>query len=226
MKTLYFIIIMTFANLGLAQNPKTIMNKVLAKFSRVQDYSAQINMAFDIPNVNMSAVNGLVYYKKPDKFRIKSKGIAFVPKQNPYFSLNLLRDSTSYVAIVNGAETIRNVPCTIINVIPNVPTDMVIGKFWVDVKNSLILKSQITTNNNGTLNIDNYFGVQSSLALPEKMVMTIEMTKFKLPKALSAELNSKSSKYTSKPEKGIGKITMTFSKYQVNKQLSDSIFKK
>lgn len=226
MKHIFIIFIFCTSGLAAAQNPKLILNEVLRKFSKVQDYTANVNMAFDIPNVNMNGVSGIVYYKKPNKFRVKSKGIAFVPKQNPYFSLNLLKDTNSYVAIMNGAEKIRDVNCRIINVIPNTPTDMVIGKFWVDVKNSLVIKSQITTNSNGTLNIENYFGVQSNMALPDKMIMTIEMTKFKLPKALSAELNSKSSKTTSKNEKGIGKITLQFSGYKINTKLGDEIFDK
>ncbi len=224
MKNIILFLFIVIPGVASSQNPKLILNEVIRKFSKVQDYSADVNMQFDIPNVKMDGISGKVYYKKPDKFRVKSKGIAFVPKQNPYFSLNLLKDTSSYIAIMNGSGKVQNVNCRIINVIPNIPTDMVIGKFWVDVSRNLVLKSQITTNSNGTLNIENFFGSQSNLALPDKMVMTIEMTKFKLPKALSAELNSKSSKPTGKKEKGIGKITMQFNGYQLNKKLSNAVF--
>jgi len=208
-----------------AQNPKTLLNNAFKKFAKVQNYIADVHMDFDLPSVSMDAVTGQVFYKSPNKFRIKSKGIAFVPKQNPYFSLNELRDTNSYVAVLQGAEKIRNINCRIINVIPSNPTDMILGKFWIDAANNVILKSQITTASNGTIQLDNYFGTQKNFALPDKMVITVEMTKFKMPKALSAELNSKSSKTSSKKEKGTGKISMDFTNYKINTRLNEDVFK-
>ncbi len=218
---LYILLALSSAVVG--QTPNQLIMNVNSKFGKVQNYSALINMVFDIPGVTMQPVNGKVYYKKPNKFRIKSKGIAFVPKQNPYLAMANLSDSSSFVAVEAGREIVRGIQCRVINVIPNVQGDLVLGKFWVDPKGLLILKSQVTTKTNGTINLENYFSKNASQALPDKMIISIDVAKFKLPKALTVDINSKA-KAKSKSDRGTGIIQMNFSNYLVNAKIDEKVF--
>lgn len=225
-KPLVLLLFVLFYSTTYAQTAKQIIAAVTKKFGLVNDYSAVINMQFDIPSVNLQKIDGKVFYKKPNKFRIKTQGIVFLPKQNPYFAITALSDSNSYTAILSGEEKINNSTTTIINVIPNSEGDLILGKFWIDKKNAVVLKSQWTTKSNGTIQIENFFGTNMAYALPDKMLFTVDVTKFKVPKAVAVDINSKSSPKSSNASgvKGTGKITLNFSQYTVNKKLTDAVF--
>lgn len=208
----------------MAQTPKQIIAQVNQNFSRVKDYAADINMKFQIPGVNIEPVSGKVYYKTPDKFRVKAKGIVFLPKQNPYYSLTLLRDTNSYTAILGGTEKLEQQNCSIIHVIPGMEADLILGKFWIDPAKGVVMKSQLTTRLNGTVTIENRYGNMERFALPDKIVFTVDMTKFKVPKAVAVDLNSKSKVNKNESDKGTGTIELQFSNYALNQQLKDDVF--
>jgi outer membrane lipoprotein-sorting protein len=206
-----------------AQSSSGLLQQVNTKFSTVKTYSAALNLNFDIPGVKVDAINGQVFYKAPKKFRIKTKGIIFLPKQNPYEAILLLSDSNSYVAVKMADEIISNVKTTVINVLPNKQADFIVGKFWIDPVNKLVLKSEITTQANGTL-ITNYtYGTMAKNALPDKMELTFDVAKFKVPKAVAVDINSKT-KATDNKNKGTGNVKFTFTNYVVNKNIDDKVF--
>ena len=207
-----------------AQSAKEIIAQVNHHFAKVKDYSADIGIFFRIPGVNIEAITGKVFYKKPDKFRVKTKGIVFLPKQNPYYGLALLKDTNAYTAILSGNEKLQTVNCAVINVIPNNENDLILGKFWIDHAKGVIIKSQLTTKSNGTIVVENHFGSMEQYVLPDKIVFTVDMTKFKVPKAVAVELNAKNTGNKNPTRKDTGVIELTFRNYALNKQLKDDVF--
>jgi hypothetical protein len=225
MKALLIILLISFGwQTSIAQNPKQIIARVNQNFSKVKDYSASIAMKCQIPGVNIEPVSGKVYYKIPDKFRVKTKGITFLPKQNPYYALSMLKDTNSYTAILSGTEKIANATCAVINVIPDNEIDLILGKFWIDNVKAVVLKSQLTTKSNGTIIVQNTYGSMEGFALPDKIVFSVDMTKFKVPKAVAIDLNSKTKGNKNESNKATGTIELAFSAYSLNKQLSNDVF--
>jgi hypothetical protein len=210
-----------------AQSPKQILAAVNQKFMKVNDYSANIHLVFNLPSVTIQPIDGKVYFKKPTKFRIKTKGIIFLPKQNPYYSLAALADTNSYTAFTTGEEKIGGTTVTVIKVSPNADdNDLILGKFWIDPKQSLVLKSQLTTRSSGTIQLESSYGPNSNTAyaLPDKMTLSVDMTKFKIPKMVAADINSKSTHPANEPRKGTGVITLSYSSYAINQKVPDSVF--
>ena len=117
-----------------ADDAQTIIGRVNKKFASVNDYSADVFMAFDIPGVKIKSLNGKAFYKKPNKFRIRAKGIFFLPKQNMAQQMNaMLADTKSYTAVLSGYEKAGAVNCAVINIIPlTTDGELIIGKFWID----------------------------------------------------------------------------------------------
>jgi outer membrane lipoprotein-sorting protein len=219
-----FLFFFSFALKTEAQNPKQLIAAVNKKFNSIKDYSADLKMEFNIPSVNIQSIKGKVYFKKPNKFRIRTHGIVFLPKQNPSYSLQLLADTNTYTAIISGEEKIENVVCKIVSVIPNKDGDMILGKFWIDSKTSLVMRSQLTTKSNGTIQMDNTYNNMNPI-LPEKVLFTVDITKFKIPKAIAVDINSKTVKNTSYNNKSVGNIILNFSNYKINQKLEDKVFK-
>jgi hypothetical protein len=206
-------------------SPKRLIHEVNRKFAAVKDYSASLNMRFDIPSVRMESVQGRVFYKQPDKFRIRAEGIIFLPRQNPYFTLQSIRDTNAYTAIFAGEELIAGVKTTLINVIPlDAAGELILARLWIDPTRKLILKSQLTTKSNGTIGVEQVYGSAQSFALPDKMTFTIDVTRFKIPKVVAVDINSKTSGQKL-PPKGTGIIELSFGAYKLNQNLSDTVFK-
>jgi hypothetical protein len=223
-KPFLLLLLLGLSIVATAQTSNQIINKVNQHFARVNDYSASIQMQFNIPSVRLENIEGKVFYKRPNKFRIKTQGIVFLPKQNPYFAVMALFDTTSYTTIMGGDEKINGTNTTIITILPHAEADLIVGKFWIDKTQSIILKSQLTTRTNGTIQIENFYTSNINFALPEKMIFTVDVSKFKVPKAIAVDLNSKTKTTHSASKKGIGTIQFSFSNYQINKKFSDAVF--
>lgn len=230
MKALFFLIFgCLLASTGISQSsPEALelIRAVNARFEKVKDYTADARIDTRISFLNILPQKATVYYKKPDKFRLKSKGIAVLPKQDFGALFKLTSDEKSFVAYSTGKEVIRQRPVTAVNVIPVADTgDLVLAKIWIDQERSLVLRSQLTTRANGTVLIDYEFGAFSAYALPDRTTFTIEVKKFKIPRAVSADINAKSKAVPPGKEPKTGQIEIRFSNYALNKGLSDSVFK-
>ncbi len=213
-----------YSTFTFSQTPNQIINTVNERFSKVNDYRADVNVKCEIPSIKIDAINAKVIYRKPDKFKIKSTGILVLPKQNANFLFATIADTTQYTAVITGEEMMGMVKTQIVNVIPNKDTsDLILGKFWIDAVRGLVLKSQLTTKSQGTILIENTYGNMSQYALPDKMLFTIETQKFKLPKALSMDLNT--SKKDVVEDDGKGRITLVLTRYVVNKGVSSEELK-
>jgi hypothetical protein len=227
MRPIIFMFLFIISSSVFSQSPKQRLALVNQKFAKVNDYSATIHLQFNLPSINMEAIDGKVFFKKPSRFRIKTKGIIFLPKQNPYYSLSALTDTNSYTAINSGEEKIGSTMTVIIQVLPNGgDNDLILGKFWIDKVNNLVLKSQLTTKSSGTIQMENNYGLNSSVAyaLPDKMTVTVDMAKFKVPKMISADINAKSNRDPKASAKGTGVIILSYSGYAINQKLPDSVF--
>jgi hypothetical protein len=208
------------------ENPKALISTLNRKFNLVQDYTADVKMVFDIPGVKMNNMNGKVFFKRPNKFRIKAKGIFFMPKQNPMQNIStLLLDTSAYTSVISGYETIDGRSCAIINIIPlKTEGELILGKFWIDKLDPLVRKSQITTKNNGTIESSNTYSSNAAYTLPDQIVIKVEVNKFKVPKMMSVDLNKKSKEKDLSKQKETGTIRMDLVNYKINTKLQDAVF--
>ncbi len=210
-----------------AQEASSLINAVNKKFASVNDYKAKVLMKFALPGIKINTLAGRVYYKKPNKLRIIAPGIFFVPKENPMKDIpKLLANTKAYTSIITGYETVQGKKCAVVNVIPLDPNlELIIGKFWISVKEPLIYLSEITTKENGTIRTQNYYGKYKKQALPDKILIQLEMKKFKVPKMLAMDVKKKSKKKEVASKK-TGEIYLLISDYKVNTKLSNSVFTK
>ena len=209
------------------QDAEKVIDKVNAKIASVKDYTVNAHIDADIPMIKIMPSNAKIYFKQKDKFKIESKGITILPKQGFTELNNFLSDKSKYTAVFGDSLKIRDVETRLINIIPNSSSgEIVLAKIWVDVKNFVIMRSQVTTQTNGTVKTDFKYGSQLNFGLPSELKFEIDVKKFKMPKSVAADINKTSTdqKKKSKPRTK-GNITITLTDYKVNDGLSDSIFK-
>jgi outer membrane lipoprotein-sorting protein len=209
------------------KTPNQLLGGVYQKMMKVKDYSVEANIKADIPLIKILPVNAIVYFKQPDKFKVDSKGIAIMPRQGFSDVSKIIRDTTSYTAVFTGKEKIGASLTQIISVIPLVDTgDLVLAKFWIDFARNLVLKSQLTTRSSGTIQIEYFYNTQIVFGLPDKMIFTVDVKKFKIPKVMASDVNSSSkAPKTDDKESKKGVILIDLKNYKINQGLKDAFFK-
>lgn len=209
---------------GQNNSANTILKSVYQKMQKADDYKAKANIKVDLPFLKMLPINANVYFKKKDKFKVDSKSIAILPRQNFDQLTKMLEDPTSFTAMIQARETYKEIPVTIVSIIPLADTsDLILGRLWINENSSLVYKAQMTTKTNGTILTEYFYGTQSAYGLPDKIIFTVDIKKFKIPKSVAADINNTKPKEESKEKQG--KITVVMSEYVINKGVDDAVFK-
>ncbi len=205
-----------------SQNPRQLIEAVKTKLNKVNNYQANIHIKVRLPFISLLPVNTKLYFKQKDKFKIDTKNIAVIPKQGFLLLSALVNDSINYIAMLQSSEVINTVNTRLINLIPNNDTsDVVLAKLWVDATNHVIVKSQVTTKSSGTVMAEYTYASQIAYGLPDAIKFTVDVKKFKIPKAVAADINKSNSKKT---EKKSGEIYVRLSNYLINRGIPDSFF--
>lgn len=227
MRKYYFILILLIATISsTAQDAEAILGRVVVKLQKVKDYKVEALITSDIPMVKILPSKATIYFKQKDKIKIDSKGIAIVPKQGFNDISKLLADKNAYTAIYMMKETVNGVATELISIFPKSDTsDLVLSKLWIDPINDIVIKSQTTTRSSGTVTVDYKYGKQKSWGLPDQLVFTVDVKKFKIPKGVATDLNKKSEKKDDGKEQKKGTITIDLSEYVINKGIKDEVFK-
>ena len=229
MKILTTLIVIVFSSVLHLQpkDPEAILEKVKKEFEKVEDYKVDVKIKIDIDFLKMPDREATIYYKKPDKFFIDSENFAMLPKSGMDFSpISFL--NYKYTAFYEKEDTVNGRQTYVIKVIPlEGNADVIISTLWIDTIRNIILKVESSKKPQGTFTIDlDYLKTSEGFWLPSSLVFsfTIEGSFYQ---AMSRESIQKEIDSTNKSEeKKTGKVYLTYSNYEVNIGLSDSIFEK
>jgi len=218
------IAMLSIGQTAFSQDANAILDKVRNQFKSIQDLRCDVEMKFDIPGVAIDQISGKMIYKKPDKFRVKTKGLIFLPKQNPFSQLEILDDPKNYMAVAAGQARSNGIACHVINVIPTNNGELVLMKLLVGIQDGRIHESELTLKREGTVQYFNKYASASDF-IPTSMEFKADFKRFKMPKAISGDFNStpvREEEGQSKYE--TGRVLMTISNLQVNCKISDAEF--
>ncbi len=206
--------------------PEPILEKVKEEFNKIEDYQVDVKIKVDIFFLKMSDREAIIYYKRPDKFHIKSEGFALLPKEGLNFSpLELL--NSKYTAFYEKEDTIKGIITAVIKVIPlEGGTDIILSTLWIDTKRNLIMKVESSRKPSGNFSIDlDYLKTSEGYFLPSSMMFTFSVDRSMLPKGFDIGNDSESVKTSTdskKPKNGT--VYLEYSNYKVNKGISDEVF--
>ena len=226
--TALILLMQALMNTVSSQTANYQLQQIYQKMMQAKDYTVQANIKVDLPFIKMLPIQAKIYFKQKDKFKVDSKSIAIVPRQGFEQLTKMLNDTNSFSSLISGIEKTGAIETSIINIIPLADTsDLILGKVWIDKQKMLVLKSQLTTKLNGTILTEYTYGSQVNYGLPDQMIFTVDIKKFKIPKSVSADINNAKVKEENKNKKEKkGKIFIRLSQYQINKGLDDKIFLK
>ena len=143
-----------------AQDVTALVNKVKAKLDIVNDYEADGKMKTDVAFIKAPLGRVKVYFKKPNKFRLKKDGgISLLPKGGVSINMNSLISTKDFIAIAAGESTVNGTAVKVVKLLPsNESSDIVLTTLYIDEPNLLIKKAVTTTKENGTYDIEMTYG--------------------------------------------------------------------
>ncbi|MBO9632891.1 MAG: hypothetical protein J7578_07205 [Chitinophagaceae bacterium] len=210
-----------------AQDAAALVKKVKAKLETVSNYEASGVMKTNVSFIKVPDSKIIVYYKKPDKFRIKKEnGISIMPKGSTGLNQGSILAGENYTTVAAGTGKIGDKAVTIVKLLPlDEKSEVVVSTLYIDEKETVIRKAVTTTRNNGTYEIEMSYGKYASWGLPDKVVFSFDTKDYKLPKGLAFDYDTGEKPATASTDKNQkGKVEITYTTYNINKGISDSIF--
>ncbi len=224
MKSLFFFIGLTGLFTLNAQNAS--LQGYVNRLNAVADYKADVNVKASIPSISIPVTNAKVYFKKPTKFKVVSNSIVILPKQGMSDLNAFFTNPKKYTQVPGEIKMLNGVRTQLITLLPSEESsEIILAKLYVGTAEPLLYKAIITTKSSGNFTIDYTYSDAKKFALPSRMVFTIDVKKFKMPKSVASNIRSTGpTKPVNQDQKGT--ITITFSNYLINKGISDSFFTK
>ncbi|MGC9317882.1 MAG: LolA family protein [Armatimonadota bacterium] len=190
-----------------AETAMEMLQQALRVTQAVEDYTAQVQVTVDAPELQIPRRTVKVYYKRPDKVHVESDGIAVLPRDALLMG-NLAEHIDQFAqASFNGSGTIGERPVRCIKLSPLEPgrgSGRVLA--WIDPERHLLRKSEVWRGGRAALTVRlEWTRVDDRWWLPRHIVTTLA------PGALTGK------------DEG-GRLELWFSNYRVNQGLPDSLF--
>lgn len=209
------------------KDPEKILERVKTEFSKIEDYTVDVNVKLDVDFLKMPEREAKIYFKQPDKIHIESEGFAMLPKQGLNFSpLGML--NSSYTSFYVREDTIDGKVVSVIKVIPlEGDSDVILSTLWVDTDRNIVLKIESSRKPQGEFFIDmEYLKTENGFWLPSSMVFSFTIDPTMFPRRFNIGTDSDNKKVPEDSTKTrTGKVFINYSDYQVNTGLSDELFK-
>ena len=228
MKFIWFCVALLFSIPDLqAQDATALVNKVKAKLDRVNDYQAEGKMKIDVSFIDAPESKVTIYYKKPDKFKVKKNGgISILPRGGVSINLSTLLSGSSYDVVAAKDAVVDGTATKVVKLLPSEEnSDIVLTTLYIEEKLSVIRKATVTTRESGTYEINLSYGKFTDWGLPDKVIFSFNTKDYKLPKGITFEYEKGGKKKTEELKDKKGKVEITYSAYSINKGIPDQVFK-
>jgi hypothetical protein len=206
---------LAFSSLARANdNPAALAKAIAEKMNKVEKYSADVLIKVDIDFVKIEERRAQVFFEQPDKFDIKAKGIALIPKKGTEMEyLQLLNGD--FTAIYEKTEVIDGITTQVIKVIPlGSDSDIVLAQLWIDEEHLRIERMQTFTKSTGSYLVD-FSYTDHPYDLPAMIRVEFDVKNMSLPASMTGDLESLSKKLEKKGmTKGV--VILEYSNYKVN----------
>jgi outer membrane lipoprotein-sorting protein len=227
MKFLVSIILLVLPVCMVFGQENELLSRVREKLDKVNDYKAQGRMTIDVSFIDASPSNVTVYYKKPDKFKVKKEGgISILPKGGVNVNLGSLLSENKFDVVPAKDAIVNGQSLKVVKLLPtDENSDMVLATLYIEERSALVRKAVVNTRESGSYEIELSYGKYADWALPDKMIFSFNAKDYKMPKGITFEYD-KGDKKEEKAKGQKGKVEISYSSYIINKGIDDSIFTK
>ena len=224
---------------------ETISDSVLQTYGEIQDYEVDVKIGVKMTGFRMPGKKVKVFYKYPDKMKVKTTGFAIIPKTgfagNPRDLLKLISNVSTITSAQSEGGSIRisgNVNADSLDIgvdvsdeeLPAVKIDLIVDQdYWVITKAEVYLDAEPVF----SINMD--YTTVDGMRVPRQteFVLGIKgISKWTTSDPYGGPDNDRHdfnsiaehSGFDPKQDEIAGTIKMKFSKYKINRGIDDSIF--
>ncbi len=190
-----------------ALTPMQVVQKALQVQQQVADYTATVTMSLAAPNVQMPARSMKVYFKRPDRLKVESEGLAIIPRDALLLGNLGAHLEGGMQATLVGTGTLQGRPVWCIKLTPLQPSPGS-GRLlcWIDSQRYLLLRSEV------------WDAVHKAITI--SFTYTLVQSKYWMPRQITCEISPRLLDSSGEP----ARASLVFSDYRVNTGLSDALF--
>ena len=216
------------------------INQTNKQFNSIEDYEVNMSISVRIPAFRMPKKKYKVFYKQPNKIKVKSKGFGILPKTGLFTSPSDNFDNLKNLKITNYKDSLNSNDIVILG-------DLIVDSLKLEMPNEYsritfdpIVEVKIDTLNwvikNVTTKLDtlklfeinNYYELyENKYYMPKESVVKYFLKDKKIFNWLNKDVsNIIGDESVLKKNDSIveGTITVNYSKYIINKGIDDNIF--
>ena len=153
MKKIIIFLLLTAVIYSQDKDPYEMLDRVKAKYDQIEDYEVDVTISIDVNFLKMPDSKAKIFFKKPDKVRLKSEGFAMLPRNGVNFSPAALLNG-EYDALYTGSEDIEGKQYEVVKVIPkNDSSGVILTTLKIDPENDVVSFVESTTKNTGSFEV-------------------------------------------------------------------------
>ncbi len=196
-----------------------ILEVLQKKYSGLKDYTADVKVHFDVEGFKAPDMEGKVYCKPPDKMKIESKRIFFLPREGGTFNPFMFNKEDFDVQFLErltfeGSKAVK-LKLTPKKRKPNAPQDFILT---VDTDRNLIREMNISSPDGREVKASIEYGRFSEFDLPTRIELHLDVQ-------FNESRDFKDfGQPAQTPKRVTGRVEITYSNYKINVGLRDQLF--
>ena len=235
-----FLFLLAYLNAFSNNNPEYIIKKTDDQFREINNYQVDMVISIAIPAFRMPKKKYKVYFKQPDKIKVKSRGFGLLPKtgmftsplenfsnlSNIRFSKDISRTDPNEIMLV-GDLVLDSLALDVPNEYARLTFKPTVD-VKVDTQNWVITQVLTKIDTVKIMEINNFYDVvDDSFYMPIRSTVEYYVKDARLSKWINKDIgtimgNNHSMNIESDMVKGL--ISVNYAKYKVNRGIKDSIF--
>ena len=235
-----FLFLLANSNVFSNNNPEYIIKKTDDQFREINNYQVDMVISIAIPAFRMPKKKYKVYFKQPDKIKVKSRGFGLLPKtgmftspvenfsnlSNIRFSKDFSRTEPNEIMLV-GDLVLDSLALDVPNEYARLTFKPTVD-VKVDTQNWVITQVLTKIDTVKIMEINNFYDVvDDSFYMPIRSTVEYYVKDARLSKWINKDIgtimgNNHNMNIESDMVKGL--ISVNYAKYKVNRGIKDSIF--
>ena len=235
-----FLFLLANSNAFSNNNPEYIIKKTDDQFREINNYQVDMVISIAIPAFRMPKKKYKVYFKQPDKIKVKSRGFGLLPKtgmftspienfsnlSNIRFSKDFSRTEPNEIMLV-GDLVLDSLALDVPNEYAKLTFKPTVD-VKVDTQNWVITQVLTKIDTVKIMEINNFYDiVDDSFYMPIRSTVEYYVKDARLSKWINKDIgtimgNNHNMNIESDMVKGL--ISVNYAKYRVNRGIKDSIF--
>ena len=235
-----FLFLLANSNAFSNVNPEYIIKKTDDQFREINNYEVDMVISIAIPAFRMPKKKYKVYFKQPDKIKVKSRGFGLLPKTGMFTSpienfsnLSNIRFSKDF-SRTNPNEIMLVGDLVLDSLALDVPNEYARLTFKptvdvkVDTQNWVITQVLTKIDTVKIMEINNFYDfVDDSFYMPIRSTVEYYVKDARLSKWINKDIGTimgNNHKMNIESDMVKGLISVSYAKYRVNQGIKDSIF--